>query len=445
MNRIVKSSLLSLLLALCVLALAACQSAPAVTSIEVTTQPAKTEYKLGEELTLEGGQLTVSYSDKTTQTVALTDEGVTVSTPNMQKAGRKSLTVNYGGMRCRLYVTVQPIVVSFEMNGVGTAPEALSLAEAGPIDAMDLPADPVAEGYAFDGWFTNEALSEVFSKETVISADTTLYAAWHSLEAVSCEIVFDQNYTGSAKAQTLTVESGSPVAAPAEPARTGYRFDGWFNAKDGGEAWDFNAKIAGDMTLFAHWTRTAEGVNQYLFEAEDVSLSGKAGKGYSGEAEGKGLVQREGKGSTLGVSNDRFVGYTYVNGFTLDFYIVSDMAVSDAVITARLSGEFEDFTLTPDMFEISLNGTPINYGRIEMTGVPNMAVREFQDYVIIRDAELAEGVNCIEFRVSNDVNWIGGGTVAATAPLFDCVKIDTTAVLWWDGGHKLPANNYSRK
>ena len=40
---------------------------------------------------------------------------------------------------------------------------------------------------------------------------------------------------------------------------------------------------------------------------------------------------------------------------------------------------------------------------------------------------------------------IGGGTVAATAPLFDCVKIDTTAVLWWDGGHKLPANNYSRK
>ena len=65
MNRIVKSSLLSLLLALCVLALAACQSAPAVTSIEVTTQPAKTEYKLGEELTLEGGQLTVSYSDKT--------------------------------------------------------------------------------------------------------------------------------------------------------------------------------------------------------------------------------------------------------------------------------------------------------------------------------------------------------------------------------------------
>ena len=124
---------------------------------------------------------------------------------------------------------------------------------------------------------------------------------------------------------------------------------------------------------------------------------------------------------------------------------MSDMAVSDAVITARLSGEFEDFTLTPDMFEISLNGTPINYGRIEMTGVPNMAVREFQDYVIIRDAELVEGVNCIEFRVNNDVNWIGGGTVAATAPLFDCVKIDTTAVLWWDGGHKLPANNYSRK
>ena len=97
------------------------------------------------------------------------------------------------------------------------------------------------------------------------------------------------------------------------------------------------------------------------------------------------------------------------------------------------------------LFEISLNGTPINYGKIVISDVPNMNVREFQDFESLKDAELAEGVNCLEFKVNNDVNWIGGGTVAATAPLFDCVKIDTSAVLWWDGGHKLPANNYSRK
>ena len=444
-KNMLKKITLCLLLALCVLALAACQSSPTVTSIEVTTQPAKTEYQLGEQLSLDGGQLTVTYSNKTTETVSLTAEGVTIDVPNMLKAGNKSITVNYGGMRARLNVTVKPLMVSFEMNGVGTAPEALKLAEAGPIDAMDMPADPTADGYAFDGWYTNEALSEAFNREAVISADTTLYAAWHSLEAVNCEITFDQNYVGSAKKQSLTVESGNPVAAPADPQRTGYSFDGWFTSAEGGEAYDFSAKVTGDLTLFAHWTLTAEGVNQYLFEAEDVSLTGKSGKGYSGEAEGKGLVQRESADSKLGVSNDRFVGYTYVNGFTLDFYFVSDRAVSDAVITARLSGEFADFTLTPDMFEISLNGTPINYGKIVISDVPNMNVREFQDFEILKDAELAEGVNCLEFKVNNDVNWIGGGTVAATAPLFDCVKIDTSAVLWWDGGHKLPANNYSRK
>ena len=156
-------------------------------------------------------------------------------------------------------------------------------------------------------------------------------------------------------------------------------------------------------------------------------------------------MQREGAGSKLGISNDRFVGYTYVNGFTLDFYFVADQAVNDAVITARLSGEFADFTLTPDMFIITLNGKEVNYGEISITDVPEMAIREFQDFVIAKNAELVEGVNCLEFKVNNDENWIGGGTVAATAPLFDCVKIDTTAVLWWDGGHKLPANNYSRK
>lgn len=439
-----KWTLLCLVLALCAL-LAACKGAPEITSIDVTTQPSKTEYQLGEALSLDGGALTVSYSDKSTQTVELTAEGVTIDQPNMEKAGNKSITVNYGGMRARLNVTVKPIVISFEMNGVGTAPDALELAEVGPIDAADLPADPTAEGYEFNGWFTNEGLSEAFDPTAVFSSDAVLYASWRNLEAASCEVVFDKNYSGASDSQTLTVEAGSPVSAPADEERAGYQFDGWFTAPEDGEPYDFSAPVNEDITLYAHWTLTAQGVNQYVFEAEDVSLSGKAGKGYSGEAEGKSLVQRQAANSTLGVSNDRFVGYTYVNGFTLDFYFTSDRAVDDAVITARLSGEFADFTLTPDMFVISLNGEEIKYSKIDITGVPDMAIREFEDFVILEGASLQEGSNCLEMRVNNDVNWIGGGTVAATAPLIDCVKIDTSAVLAWDGEQGLPAKNYTRK
>ena len=445
-KRMSKTFWMSVLLSLAALLFSACgNSAPVVTSIEVSAQPEKTEYRLGEAIVLDGGMLTVNYSDNTTQTVSLDADGVTIDEPNMKKAGKKSITVHYGGMRARMNVVVKPIEITFEMNGIGNAIEPLNLSEAGPVDAADMPADPVADGYVFDGWYVNEALSEAFNRTDVISGDMTMYASWRSAQAIPCEVVFDQNYEGAQKNQTLTVETGKPVAAPADPERVGYRFDGWMTAAEGGEAYDFDAKLTGDLTLYAGWTRTAEGVNQYLFEAEDVSLTGKAGKGYSGEAEGKGLVQREGAGSRLGISNDRFVGYTYVNGFTLDFYFVAVLAVNDAVITARLSVEFADFTLTPDMFIITLNGKAVNYGEISITEVPEMAIREFQDFVIAKNAELVEGVNCLEFKVNNDENWIGGGTVAATAPLFDCVKIDTTAVLWWDGGHKLPANNYSRK
>lgn len=442
MKKMTRTLGLLLVLSMVLTLLCACGK-PTITSIEVTTLPNKTEYRIGEAFSVDGGKLTVHLSDNSKEEIALTAEGVSIDAPNMDKAGNKSITVNYGGMRARMSVTVEPIQLTFEMNGVGTAPAALKLSEVGPVDAADLPADPTAEGYEFNGWFTNEGLSETFDPTAVIEENTVLYASWRSLDAVSYEVVFDKNFTGASEAQVLTVEDGNTVSAPADEERSGYQFEGWFTEAEAGEAYDFSAPVTGDMTLYAHWFLVASGVNQYLFEAEDVSLSGKAGKGYSGEAEGKGLVQREAAGSTLGVSNDRFVGYTYVNGFTLDFYIVSDREVEDATITARLSGEFADFTLTPEMFVISLNGEEIRYGKIEIKDVPDMAIREFQDFVILENAHLVEGSNCLEFRVNNDVNWIGGGTIAATAPLVDCVKIDTSAVLGWDGAHNLPAKNYT--
>lgn len=420
------------------LMLTAC-GGPSVQSIEVTTPPEKTEYAIGEDVSFAGGEITVTYDDGSTSTVSMDDEGVTYSDVKTDSAGRKNITVSYGGERTRFDLTVDPFVVSFDLGGQGSM-DPIEVEEVGVIE--DMPADPQAEGYTFDGWYYNQELSDPFDPAADVTADMTLYAKWMNDGANYHTITFDLNYYGSAEPQQLSVEENTAVSMPADPERNGYQFNGWFTDEQGTQAFDPSAAVSGDQTVYASWTRTASGTAEYVFEAEDIDLTGKKGNGYSGEQEGTGLIQTEAENSQTQASNNRFVGYTYTPGLTLDFHIVSDSDVSDATIVARLSGEFADFTLTPSMFNIILNDEPIDYGRIEIKGVPSGGVKPFEDYVLITNATLKEGENHLSFVVNNDENWIGGGTVAATAPLLDNVKITTSAVLWWNGDFGLPMDNY---
>lgn len=435
-----RTKLVAFVLAVAVIisTISACGGAT-VTGIEVTQLPGKTEYAIGEAFSVDGGQITVTYSDGATSVVAMDSEEVSLSKVNTDKAGKKSITVTYGEERTRFDITVKPFVVSYDLGGKGTL-EPTEIKEVGPID--NLPDDPVAENAQFDGWYYNAELSEPFDANAPVTGDMTLYAKWLDTSVVYHTVTFDLNYYGSGKATELNVEENTNTGKPADPQRAGYQFDGWFTAQADGEEFDFTTAIQENTCVYAHWTLVATGTNEYVFEAEDIDLTGKNGKGYSGEQEGVGLIQTEAVGSPTMASNNRFVGYTYVSGLVLDFHIVSDRDVDDAKIVARLSGEFADLTLTPDMFVITLNGEPLNYGSIEITDVPNGGVREFEDYNLVLKASLKEGENHLSFLVNNDVNWIGGGTVAATAPLLDCVKITTSAVLWWNGEFGLPMKNY---
>lgn len=443
-----KHKLARLLAPVCVLALllSACggegksnPEASGAFELEVTTLPTKTEYAIGEEVSFAGGELTVTNADGSTATVSLEDEGVTLSEVNTDSAGKKSVTVNYGGERTRFDIIVNPYIVTFDMGGHGSL-EPVEVTEAGPVENM--PVDPTAEDAEFDGWYYNAEYSDPFDPDAQVTEDITLYAKWIEAGTNYLTVTFDLGYTGAPEAQVVNVEENATVSQPSDPTRVGYSFNGWFADPEGTTAYDFSAPVTAPQTAYATWTRTASGSNEYIFEAEDVDLTGKRGNGYSGEAEGKGLIQREAEGGPTQASNNRFVGYTYTPQLCLDFYFVSDQAVSDATIVARLSGEFADLTLTPDMFTISLNGESIDYGKIEITDVPAGNIKVFEDFVLVEGASLLEGENHLSFLVNNDVNWIGGGTVAATAPVIDNVKITTSAVLWWDGNHGLPADNY---
>ena len=69
-------------------------------------------------------------------------------------------------------------------------------------------------------------------------------------------VTFDPDNGGDVK--TRTVISGETVTPPADPAKEGYVFSGWYPVTDGvpgDTAYDFeNTPITGDLTLKAGWT-----------------------------------------------------------------------------------------------------------------------------------------------------------------------------------------------
>ena len=77
-----------------------------VTSLAVKTNPTKTEYFIGEEFDPAGCVITVTYDDKTTEDIPLTDERLTYSAPNTDTEGTKTVRVRMGSSQVTFQITV---------------------------------------------------------------------------------------------------------------------------------------------------------------------------------------------------------------------------------------------------------------------------------------------------------------------------------------------------
>lgn len=62
---------------------------------------------------------------------------------------------------------------------------------------------------------------------------------------------------GDGSSSNSAVFKGNKLTKPADPTREGYAFGGWFTDEACTEAYDFNAAVTGDMTLYAKWTKNA--------------------------------------------------------------------------------------------------------------------------------------------------------------------------------------------
>ncbi len=401
-----------------------------ISALKVTTLPAVTELFVGDTFSPEGGELTVTYSDGSTQTLPLTSSELSLSAVNTKKAGTKTVTVEYGGKKTTFKVSVQAqgYAVTLDHNYEG-APEAKAV-NAVKNDLMDRPDDPVRDGFSFYNWFVDAACTRPFDFSAPITADLHLYAAWKENGADYHEVTYDLGYAG-VKERTFTqiVKSGDTLKPlDLTPARDEYAFEGWLV---NGSPLDTAAPITADTLITGSWTKTKTGVSTYVFEAEQTDLSGKIGPGFSGTAQEESMIVIDDR---FAPSAGRFVSYLYQNGNSLEFWIASGEAVTDAVLTVTVAAEMENINFGPDEVQVLVNGQALSY-----SGVRLAENAPFADAIEISGVALEEGVNLIQIAVTNTIRPLGeSGTYAATAPMVDCVKVTTSAVLTWDAGHGLP-------
>jgi uncharacterized repeat protein (TIGR02543 family) len=431
--------------------LSACSSkgTKEVTGITVSKEPIKTAYSVGEAFSAEGGEITVTYSGGSTQTKSMTDSAVTLSEVNTTISGdsqtpvKKTVTVRFGGKSARFNITVSEKTCTVTLDyGQGKTENVAVKKDS----KLKKPETSTSNKLVFDNWYTDSSLTTPYNFDTPVTGNFTLYAKWLD-DAKYYSVTFAYNYDGAADTKPQKVKEGVAAVKPTtDPERKGYAFNGWYIDEAGTTKADFAAPVKADTTFYAKWNKTVSGRNWYTFEAEDVNLNGKTGPGLSGTAGGPGMIQLA---KNVGASNDRFVGYQYDTGCSLEFQFNSDVDVAGAIIVIRLSAELRDFNLDPLSYKMALNGKDIDYGKISFTGVPKGSGSDvssvnslpFKDYTVITNASLKKGLNVFSVVTTND-EALSGTTMLAKAPLIDCIKIETDAILDWAAQLGLPKKNY---
>ena len=130
------------------------------------------------------------------------------------------------------------------------------------------PTAPIAAGYTFDGWYTdNETFKNKWNFTTdKVTGNTTLYAKWTAVTTYT--VAFEANGHGTAPAALTGIASGSTITAPTAPtADDGYTFGGWYKEAACTTPWDFATdKVTGDITLYAKWVARKYAFGCYVFE-----------------------------------------------------------------------------------------------------------------------------------------------------------------------------------
>ncbi len=149
------------------------------------------------------------------------------------------------------------ITIKFGPTATVTFMDSTDDAELGKVlvpkgDAAPAPETPVHEGVEFLYWAT-EKNGETEADLTAVNEDMTVWAVYG---IPSVEVTFKDS-TDDSTIDTVSVEKGEDVTAPAAPAHDGLRFVRWATEKNGDIVADLTA-VTEDMTVWAVYAEIAK-------------------------------------------------------------------------------------------------------------------------------------------------------------------------------------------
>ena len=105
------------------------------------------------------------------------------------------------------------------------------------------PLEPKRTGYTFAGW--DKGYDEI-TKNMTLTAQYTIN---------TYTVIF--NADGGSAVDSQQIVYGGSAVQPKAPVKDGFSFGGWYSDSGLGNAYDFSAKVAADITLYAKWTQAA--------------------------------------------------------------------------------------------------------------------------------------------------------------------------------------------
>lgn len=223
---------------------------------------------------------------------------------------------------------------------------------------------PVREGYAFTGWYIDEACEGDVLNSLTPTSDVTIYAGWEKLEVAPemATVIFDS--WGGNEIPNMQYAIGETVVLPV-PVRDGYTFKGWHTGSDMTPFTELH--IDGSIQLQAVWVENVYAATFYAGNHTTVTGFHKGDKvvfpevaerpGYTFKCwtlkDGTEVKEYEMSGEDV-VFYAAFVADTFETTFEMNapFEIPDDVASNIIVETVRGDEvDFPDITILPEGYK----------------------------------------------------------------------------------------------
>ena len=266
-------------------------------------------------------------------------------------------------------------------------------------DKLTAPTTQTKEGYRFDGWYYDNNGGKAkwgFDTNTVTRA-MTLKAKWVQTYTVTFET------SGGSAVAPVAVDAGSTVSKPADPARSGYAFDGWYTENTYENPYDFHAAVTGSLTLYAKW-------NAIVYSDPTYAVSAPTAE--NGKVTVSPRYAERGERVTVTLTPDE--------GYELESLTVTDSRGDELTLTDLGNGRYR-FTM------------PARRVEVKASFVKSVEVSPFADVAI--DAYYYEAV---KWAAENGIT--GGVGNSLFAPNQPCTRAQIVTFLWRAAGS--PVVNY---